>query len=43
MYLNREKLLSISGPEVDLGEVKEKLRQEVEQQTRQMPTTYQTQ
>jgi integrase/recombinase XerD len=38
MYLDREKLLSISGSKVDLEEVKEKLRQEVEQQTRQMQT-----
>jgi len=38
MYLDREKLLSVSGSKVDLDEVKEKLRQEVEQQTRQMQT-----
>lgn len=38
MYLDREKLLSVSGSKVDLEEVKEKLRTEVEQQTRQMQT-----
>jgi integrase/recombinase XerD len=38
MYLDREKLLSVSGSKVDLEEVKEKLRQEVEQQTRQLQT-----
>lgn len=38
MYLDREKLLSVSGSKVDIEEVKEKLRVEVEQQTRQLQT-----
>jgi integrase len=36
MYLAREKLLSISAPKVDVEEIKEKLRAEVEQQTKQL-------
>jgi predicted nuclease with TOPRIM domain len=38
MYLNREKLLSISAPKVDVEELKEKLKGEVEQQSRQLQT-----
>lgn len=36
--IEQEKLLSISSSKVDLEEVKEGFRQEVEQQTRQMQT-----
>jgi integrase len=36
MYLAREKLISISAPKVDVEEIKEKLRAEVEQQSRQL-------
>lgn len=36
MYLEREKLLSISAPKVDVEELKAKLRTEVEQQNRQL-------
>jgi integrase len=38
MYLDREKLLSISAPKVDVEELKEKLKGEVEQQSRQLQT-----
>jgi integrase len=36
MYLDREKLISISAQKVDVEEMKEKLRVEVEQQNRQL-------
>ncbi len=36
MYLDREKLISISAQKVDVEEIKEKLRVEVEQQNRQL-------
>jgi integrase len=36
MYLDRERLLSISGPKVDVEEIKQKVRFEVEQQNRQL-------
>jgi integrase/recombinase XerD len=36
MYLAREKLISISAPKVDVEELKEKLRGEMEQQNRQL-------
>jgi integrase len=36
MYLEREKLLSVSGPKVDLKEIESKVRVEVEQQNRQL-------
>jgi len=36
MYLDREKLLSISASKVDVEEIREKLRVEVEQQNRQL-------
>jgi integrase len=38
MYLEREKLLSVSGPKVDLKEIESKVRVEVEQQNRQLQT-----
>jgi len=36
MYLEREKLLSISHPPVDLEEVEKKVRVEIEQQSHQL-------
>jgi integrase len=36
MYLEREKLLSVSGPKVDVEEIEEKVRFEVEQRNRQL-------
>ena len=36
MYLDREKLLSITAPKVDVEEIKEKLKIEVEAQGRQL-------
>jgi len=36
MYLEREKLVSISMPKVDVDELKTKLRGEIEQQNRQL-------
>lgn len=36
MYLERERLLSISAPKVDVEEIKTKVRNEVEQQNRQL-------
>jgi len=36
MYLDREKLLSISAPKVDVEELRAKLRLEVEEQNRQL-------
>jgi septal ring factor EnvC (AmiA/AmiB activator) len=36
MYLAREKLVSISAPKVDVEELKEKLRVEMEQQNKQL-------
>lgn len=36
MYLAREKLVSISAPKVDVEEMKEKLKSEMEQQSRQL-------
>lgn len=38
MYLNREKLLSVSGPKVDVEEIEAKVRVEVEQQNRNLQT-----
>jgi septal ring factor EnvC (AmiA/AmiB activator) len=36
MYLEREKLISIAMPKVDVEELKAKLRGEIEQQNRQL-------
>jgi len=36
MYLEREKLISITMPKVDVEELKAKLRGEIEQQNRQL-------
>jgi hypothetical protein len=36
MYLAREKLISISAPKVDVEEIKEKLKTEMEQQNKQL-------
>ncbi len=36
MYLDREKLLSISAAKVDVEEIKEKLRAEVQEQSKQL-------
>jgi len=36
MYLERERLLSISAPKVDVEEIEAKLRGEIEQQNRQL-------
>ena len=36
MYLDREKLISISAQKVDIDELKEKLKIEMEQQNRQL-------
>ena len=38
MYAEREKLLSISAPKIDVEELKEKLKGEIEQQNRQLQT-----
>ena len=36
MYIEHEKLLSVSGPKVDVEEIETKVRMEVEQQNRQL-------
>jgi predicted nucleic acid-binding Zn-ribbon protein len=36
MYLDREKLISISTPKIDVEEIKEKLKTEIDQQNRQL-------
>ena len=38
MYLDREKILSISQPPVDLEEVERKVRQEIEDRNKQLQT-----
>ena len=36
MYLDREKLISISAPKIDVEEIKERLKTEIDQQNRQL-------